>query len=529
MPWSVGDVEKHRKGLTPEQKKKWVSIANGVYKDCMKTGTDKTCAPKAIRIANSKFGEEEQMALNSSGYSHAKSLISSGKVNKSSSWSISDAERKKLSDNMFLGAGRKYPYGKGDSVYRSGVIAAEQRAAQQGETAIASAAKTLLGMIDGKQKQFEVRKFNSQNFQLVDPEAVVTFKDDGNGGGNAHIIAYSGKDIPHFWWGKLALDLQGMTHKKTIPILEQHDLAKKIGFTNKPVITPDFQLTHENVSFVDTPFSQEFQSLSKQGFPYEASVYAKPSTIEEVMEGNTVEVNGRKFTGPGSIFRNWELKETSVCVFGADKHTKAKAFSEDEELEVTVFSESAEVNIETKEEVKSMDLEKLKEENPEEYQKLMDEAKKEVEAKIKEETKKEVEGQFKETITALQASLTSAEERILKFEKAEIIRHERELKLEAENIWTKLLSESDIPSKFHEKVKVQVNYTKFVKEDSLDVEAFKAAILKEFEDWKDVGSSTSVTGFGANGKTVEDEDGEVKADQTFVDKMLQKAGQKRAA
>ena len=59
MPWTVADVDKHKKGLTPEQKKEWVSIANGVLSKCLKDGgTDQTCAPKAIRIANSKFSLE---------------------------------------------------------------------------------------------------------------------------------------------------------------------------------------------------------------------------------------------------------------------------------------------------------------------------------------------------------------------------------------------------------------------------------------------------------------------------------------
>ena len=56
MPWTVKDVDKFKKGLNAAQKKKWVGIANSVLRDCIKNGgKDKTCAPKAIRIANSKF------------------------------------------------------------------------------------------------------------------------------------------------------------------------------------------------------------------------------------------------------------------------------------------------------------------------------------------------------------------------------------------------------------------------------------------------------------------------------------------
>jgi hypothetical protein len=56
MPWTVKDVDRHKKGLTPAQKKKWVSIANGVLKDCQAKG-GKGCDAKAIRVANSKFSE----------------------------------------------------------------------------------------------------------------------------------------------------------------------------------------------------------------------------------------------------------------------------------------------------------------------------------------------------------------------------------------------------------------------------------------------------------------------------------------
>jgi uncharacterized protein YdaT len=57
MPWSVADVEKHKKGLSAAQKKKWVQIANGVLKDCQEMKQD-DCEAKAIRIANSKTSKD---------------------------------------------------------------------------------------------------------------------------------------------------------------------------------------------------------------------------------------------------------------------------------------------------------------------------------------------------------------------------------------------------------------------------------------------------------------------------------------
>jgi len=57
MPWKISDVESHRKGLTDEQKKKWVKIANSVLAKCKEEG-GKDCEGKAIRIANSKFSDD---------------------------------------------------------------------------------------------------------------------------------------------------------------------------------------------------------------------------------------------------------------------------------------------------------------------------------------------------------------------------------------------------------------------------------------------------------------------------------------
>jgi len=53
MPWDISQVEEHKKGLTAKQKKQWVRIANAALKACMKKGgSDKECAPSAIRQAN---------------------------------------------------------------------------------------------------------------------------------------------------------------------------------------------------------------------------------------------------------------------------------------------------------------------------------------------------------------------------------------------------------------------------------------------------------------------------------------------
>ena len=57
MPWTVADVDKHKKGLSDKGKAQWVAVANSVLAKCIKNGgTDATCAPSAIRQANGVTG-----------------------------------------------------------------------------------------------------------------------------------------------------------------------------------------------------------------------------------------------------------------------------------------------------------------------------------------------------------------------------------------------------------------------------------------------------------------------------------------
>lgn len=59
MPWTVDDVDRHNKNLTPEQKKTWVSVANAALERCKKLGgSNAECDASAIRQANSVVAKE---------------------------------------------------------------------------------------------------------------------------------------------------------------------------------------------------------------------------------------------------------------------------------------------------------------------------------------------------------------------------------------------------------------------------------------------------------------------------------------
>src|ERR1700680_403596 len=114
--------------------------------------------------------------VNSAGAAFARECISAGRVNKSGGWSFDASD-----GNSLLGssgddwanyskrhlavdtsapedtkARYKYPVAKANTLYRAGLIAAKQRAAQQGETAIENAASKLLDKLPQKSKSSEV-------------------------------------------------------------------------------------------------------------------------------------------------------------------------------------------------------------------------------------------------------------------------------------------------------------------------------------------------------------------------------------
>ena len=62
MPWTVADVDRHKRGLTPQQKRQWVRIANGALSRCLSGGGNQSsCEASAIRQANGVAGNAEEM------------------------------------------------------------------------------------------------------------------------------------------------------------------------------------------------------------------------------------------------------------------------------------------------------------------------------------------------------------------------------------------------------------------------------------------------------------------------------------
>lgn len=500
MPWTASDAKKHKKGLTSEQAKKWASTANAALKSCQaKNGKD--CEGYAIRVANSKFSE----------------------------------------DDFVFGVkeDRKKPGGSNAGKYKSGPFCGPSGGAPKGTYPVNTKARAKAAIAYArhapnpsgikacvyrhwpslKPKSKEKQKMSEEKlpkgalrFVETGAECQAFAKTEEGGVPKMSMRAYSGGVIKgHWYWGNLAIDLEGMSFPKSkYPILEDHITSKKIAFTGKPIVDGGLKIDPDKTTFVDTPESKEFQRLSAEGFPYQSSIYAKPSSIERVEDGAFAEVNGFKLKGPATIWRKSEFREASVCVFGWDSQTSSAAFSREETEDVNIewlneggddLEEINDMNNETQngEEVKLMDLKELKEKYPDLAAQLTEEVTQAVTDKLAADHKKEKET-LQATIDEKDQKLSDQGERLLKLEKAETIRQENELKYAADKIWNDKLSDSNVSERLYDKCKKMVSYTKFVKDGAFDQEAFAKAVDDEISDWESKGAVEVVQGSGFSEK-----------------------------
>lgn len=316
------------------------------------------------------------------------------------------------------------------------------------------------------------------------------------------MVGYSGGIIKdHWWWDDLVIDLDGVSFSADkFPILENHNTDKKIAFTGKPIVDENgITANPDTTVFLENDCADEFIINSKKGFPYQCSIYIPPTVIERIDKDAEVEVNGFTLKGPATVFRKSEFKEMSVCVFGWDSNTSATAFNKEVHIPMSgksgrKFSEQvsdgnhssfSDIN-DNLTEGSIMDKVQLKKDHPELYAEVYGDgetAGKDAATAAFGKEKADMDVKFEEMGTS-----------IARFERAETIRSERELRNEAAALFASKLSKSDVPEHLHEKVKKHISYTKFMSDGKLDVSKFTEAIDTEISSWIDLGVSTSVMG-----------------------------------
>lgn len=155
------------------------------------------------------------------------------------------------------------------------------------------------------------------------------------------MVARTGDALDHWFFGKVVHDLDGMQlHKSRLPIDYVHDEGEVIGYANHfDVESGDLVVSGALTPYRENDRAAEVKYKADQGVPYEASInFAGPMVIEEVRDGKQVEVNGREFTGPLSVIREWSLRGVAVCPYGYDMNTETALSENNKTHRVTIMS-----------------------------------------------------------------------------------------------------------------------------------------------------------------------------------------------
>lgn len=366
--------------------------------------------------------------------------------------------------------------------------------------------------------------------QLIDQgchaETIMSKDAEGNDSAKLNMTVYSGGVIKNHWyWDDLVMDLDGVKLSKSkYPVLEDHETSRKVAFSGKPMVQEGKLIINpETTVFVDTEVSREFQKLSKQGFPFQSSLRGVPKRVERIEEGSEAMVNGFSLKGPGTVWREWEYMEGSVCVFGWDDKTSASAFSKEE---IALDYELIDIKLTkpSKEDKRIMNIDQFKKDHPDLYAEIVksatDQAMSSFSAK---------ENEFLSTITQLNTQLSDSAKQIQELAKRDALRTEREIFAESEVIWMQLLTKSEIPERMFGKVKKNVDYSKFVKDEILDKDAFSAAINDELKDWSEFMSSKSespVQGTGFSKRDIDTKPVLAEENKKIADDLFALAGTK---
>lgn len=167
---------------------------------------------------------------------------------------------------------------------------------------------------------------NACRFALED---AVSFAENSGDKKMVKLVGYRGDIIKHWYWGNLAFDMDGLHFDKNrTPGLIDHNSSMRLTYSKDRAVKPE--------TFIAGPFlgndkAMEVKKDMENDFPFQASLSLKPELVEQVADGQSVEVNGIKLKGPGAVFRRAAIMEISAVVFGAFSNTESALYSDNSE------------------------------------------------------------------------------------------------------------------------------------------------------------------------------------------------------
>ena len=181
-------------------------------------------------------------------------------------------------------------------------------------------------MTEDIRKQFtENRPADALQFRMGRDFSVE--KKDGKHAVN--LIAFSGKELNHWWWGRCIFDRAGATiAKEKIPIDYQHNPRDVLGYLDQFSGDPALECSGFLVPFKEDDLVSEILHKKSMGVPYQCSVSLADSGFEfEYVPRNqngTVVVNGQTFSVADegiTIFTKFTIDGVAICLYGSDSNT----------------------------------------------------------------------------------------------------------------------------------------------------------------------------------------------------------------
>jgi hypothetical protein len=123
------------------------------------------------------------------------------------------------------------------------------------------------------------------------------------------------------WDMPVVVDLAGLTTSKVLVANLDHDRTKRVG--NFAVANDGKSLVANGSASAATAARDEVINSAADGYEWQASLEAVPSTMEHVRAGQKAKANGQTFEGPMYIARKSTLKGFAFVSHGADENTSA--------------------------------------------------------------------------------------------------------------------------------------------------------------------------------------------------------------
>lgn len=157
------------------------------------------------------------------------------------------------------------------------------------------------------------------------------------------IVARTDGEAYQGYWGRCVHDMSGFIPPSgPVPLDYGHcdeETSDVIGVADTVEVV-DGQLIAKGrlIPFAADDSASEVIYKGSQGVPYQASVNMDLSTLQvvEVMDGQSMTVNGSLFEGPGFVFTQWSINGIAILLYGADPSTSVQFSRGNSAVEISI-------------------------------------------------------------------------------------------------------------------------------------------------------------------------------------------------